>query len=110
MSAIEDSGSGGRAAAIATARMTTVSRHYFGGSASKHPHNDLLGGGCLAAAGALWSPGTQSKCLLLIQELVGTQRPWLLVCLKEHLGIQMLYMASVFHAVNSISEELSKHC
>ena len=37
---MEGGGSGCRAAAIAPARMTTVSRHYFGGSASEH-HHDL---------------------------------------------------------------------
>jgi len=37
---MEGGGSGCRAAAIAPARMTTVSRHYFGVSASEH-HHDL---------------------------------------------------------------------
>ncbi|XP_066324656.1 uncharacterized protein [Miscanthus floridulus] len=36
---MEGGGSGCRAAAIAPARMTTVSRHYFGGSASEHHHD-----------------------------------------------------------------------
>lgn len=37
---MEGGGSGGRAAAVVPARMTTLSRHYFGGSASER-HHDL---------------------------------------------------------------------